>query len=201
MVLPSEPLSLRFEPMLKRFSPMLLLIAACWGVFLINNVLLGGSLLRYGIIPRELIGLPGILWSPLLHVSLAHLTANTVPLLVLGGIVCARSRGEFAEVTIFGTLIGGLGTWLFARNADHIGASGLIFCFFGYLTSMALFRKNIGSILLAVICLFGYGGILRGVLPTSGHISWEGHLAGLLTGVLLAFVRTKFDEDSRRSAS
>ncbi len=179
------------EPMLKRFSPILFLTAVCWLVFGIDYVLGSGHLTRYGIIPRNISSLPGILYAPFLHASFQHLAANTLPLLILGAIICGRSRLEFALVTLAGMLLGGGLTWLFARNACHIGASGLVFCYFGYLASLAYFRRTFGTLLLSLVCLLGYGGMLRGVLPTSTPVSWEGHLAGLAAGVALAWLTSK----------
>jgi membrane associated rhomboid family serine protease len=177
--------------MLKRFTPILVLVSLCWLVFFANNVLMGGYLNQYGIVPRHLASLPTILWAPFLHASFRHLLANTLPLLILGGIICGRNESEFTVVAVAGTLIGGALTWLFARNGSHIGASGLIFCFFGYLASMAWFRRTFGTLLLSIICIVAYGGMLRGLFPTSSSVSWEGHAAGLLTGVLLAWASSK----------
>jgi membrane associated rhomboid family serine protease len=165
-------------------------------VFVVNNLLWNGHLLQYGIIPRHLNGLPGIICAPFLHASFQHLAANTVPLLVLGGILCARSRAEFTGVTVAGILLGGGLTWLVARNAVHIGASGLIFCFFGYLASLAWFNRTIGALLISVVCIVGYGGMLRGILPTSTAISWEAHVAGLVAGVSLAWSSAKLKKTS-----
>jgi len=139
-----------------RFAPIIILTAVCWLVFVINNLIGGGHLSRYGIVPRHLSGVPGILWAPFLHGSFKHLAANTVPLLILGGILCARSGREFALVTIGGIVLGGGLTWLLARNASHIGASGLVFCFFGYLASLAFFRRTLGALTLSVVCVVGY---------------------------------------------
>jgi membrane associated rhomboid family serine protease len=179
--------------MLKRFTPIIAVIAICWLVFFINNFLLGGHLNQYGIVPRHLASLPTILWAPFLHASFRHLVANTLPLFILGGIICTRNQSEFTAVAVAGTLLGGALTWLFARNGSHIGASGLIFCFFGYLASMAWFRRTFGTLLLSIICIVAYGGILRGLLPTSSSVSWEGHAAGLVTGVLLAWASSKLN--------
>jgi membrane associated rhomboid family serine protease len=184
---------------LKRFTPVLALTAVCWVVFLVNNLMLGGQLSQFGIIPRRLSGLPGILCSPFLHASYRHLVANTLPLLILGGIICARGKGEFATVTTGGVLLGGLLTWLFARSAYHIGASGLIFTFFGYLASLAWFNRNIPTLLLSLICIVGYGGLVRGLIPTSGAVSWESHLAGFLSGVLLAWAASKIGKEPKHA--
>ncbi len=188
----SEPASaIRSLPVVKRFVPILFLVAVCWLVFVVNNLFLGGYLNRYGIIPRHLASLPATLWAPFLHGSYKHLLANTAPLLVLGGIICARSRSEFAAVTLAGTVTGGVLTWLFARSASHIGASGLIFCFFGYLASMAWFRRTFGTLLLSTVCILAYGGLLRGLWPGETAVSWEGHLAGFVAGVMLAWLGSK----------
>src|SRR5262249_12328106 len=160
----------------------------CWAVFVLNNLILNGHLTQYGIRPRHVDGLPGIFLSPFLHLSFHHLVANTLPLLILGGLICARSRTEFALVTVTGILLSGALTWLIGRTAYHIGASGLIFCFFGYLSSLAWFERKPGTFILSLVCLVGYGGILRGVLPTASAVSWEAHLAGLFSGIVLAWL-------------
>ena len=177
--------------MLKRFTPKITLTALCWVVFVLDNLIWQGNLTQHGIIPRRLDSLTGIIWSPFLHASYQHLAANTLPLLILGGIVCARGKGEFALVTAGGILLGGILTWLFARNACHIGASGLIFCYFGYVASLAWFNRTFGTLCLSVVCILGYGGMIKGILPTLAGISWEGHLAGLVTGVVLGALMSK----------
>lgn len=187
--------------MFKRFSPIIVLTAICWLVFVVNNLVLGGRYDAYGIVPRHVSSLLGIIWAPFLHASFRHIAANTVPLLVLGGIICARSRSEFAIVTLAGIVLGGALTWLVARPACHIGASGLIFSYFGYLASLALFRRTFGALCLSVICLIGYGGIIRGLMPTSAAISWEGHAAGLLAGVLVGWLASKLDKTPAEPAN
>jgi membrane associated rhomboid family serine protease len=180
--------------MLKRCAPILLLTAFCWLVFGVNNLLLNGRFESYGIVPRHIGHLSGILWAPFLHGSFSHLAANTVPLLLLGGVLCSRGWGEFIIVTVLGILLGGSLTWLVARPACHIGASGLIFAYFGYLASLALFRRTFGSFLLSVVCLLAYGGMLRGILPTATAVSWEGHAAGLFAGVVMAWFMAKLEK-------
>jgi len=175
----------------KRFTPIIALTALCWLVFGVNNLLLDGHLTQYGIVPRQISGLWGILWTPLLHGSFAHLAANTPPLLILGAAICSRGRSEFVLITLGGILLGGGLTWLVGRNACHVGASGLIFCYFGYLASLAWFNRTVGTLLLSLVCIVAYGGIVRGLLPTSPGVSWESHVAGLVAGVALAGLTTK----------
>jgi membrane associated rhomboid family serine protease len=176
---------------IKRFTPILLLTAVCWLVFLVNNVFLKGHFDQYGITPRQVSSLPGIIYAPFLHASYEHLAANTLPLLILGAIICGRSRREFVVVTVLGILVTGGLTWLFARSACHIGASGLIFCYFGYLASLAYFHRSFGTLCLSIVCIIGYGGMIRGVVPTSAAVSWENHLAGLVAGAALAWLMAK----------
>jgi membrane associated rhomboid family serine protease len=171
---------------MKRFTPILSLVALCWVVFVVNNIILHGALTPYGIHPRQVGSLPGIVFSPFLHGSFAHLAANTLPLLILGVIISARSKADFIGVTAIGIILGGGLVWLLARSADHIGASGLIFCYFGFLTSRAWFDRTILTFVVALICLVGYGGILFGILPLFPGVSWEAHLAGLIAGVASA---------------
>jgi membrane associated rhomboid family serine protease len=178
---------------IKRFTPILVLTVVCWLVFLVNNLIWKGHFDQYGITPRQVRSLPGIICAPFLHASYEHLAANTLPLLILGAIICGRSRGEFVVVTVLGILVTGGLTWLLARRACHIGASGLIFCYFGYLASLAYFNRTFGALCLSVVCILGYGGMIRGVLPTSTPISWESHLAGLVVGTALAWLMAKLN--------
>jgi membrane associated rhomboid family serine protease len=184
---------------LSRFVPIIALTAICWLVLGLDNFIWHGRLAQHGIIPRHIGSITGIVWAPFLHASARHLAANTLPLLILGGIICGRSRSEFAVVTVAGILLGGGLTWLIARNASHIGASGLIFCYFGYLASMAWFRRTFGTLCLSVVCILGYGGIVRGILPTAAAVSWESHLSGLIAGVVLAgfMAKLKKEEEPR----
>jgi membrane associated rhomboid family serine protease len=182
----------------KRFLPIIVLATGCWLMFVINNLLWKGQLSQYGIVPRDVGGLAGILWAPFLHGSFKHLAANTLPLLILGGIICGRSKGEFVIVSLGGILLGGGLTWIFARHASHIGASGLIFCFFGYLASLAYFQRSVGNLVLSAVCILGYGGMLFGILPTSAAVSWEAHLGGLVAGVALAWMAAKLNPPQPR---
>jgi len=167
--------------------------------FAVNNLISDGHLSRYGIIPRHVSSLPGIIWAPFLHGSFRHLAANTLPLLILGGILCARSKGEFALITLGGMIVGGGLTWLLARSAVHIGASGLVFCYFGYLASLAYFRRTFGTLLLSVVCTLGYGGMLRGILPTSAAVSWEAHVAGLIAGIALGWLAARWNKPAKEA--
>jgi membrane associated rhomboid family serine protease len=161
------------------------IVLLMWGVALVN-VLLGHQLIVWGIRPRTASGLLGILLSPFLHDGIGHLLVNTIPFVVLGWLVILHGTGMFLEVSVFVILLSGAGTWLFGRSAYHVGASGLIFGYFGFLVARGYYERSLGSILVAFVTILLYGGMLWGVLPLIAHISWEGHLFGLLAGVLAA---------------
>ncbi len=178
--------------MLAKLKTNLLLVLAAvallWAVEA-ANLLTGHNLNAWGILPRTVTGLRGIPLSPFIHGSLSHLLVNTVPFLVLGGLVALQGRRAFLGVSLFVTVTGGAAVWLFGRSAYHIGASGLIFGFFGYLVGRGWYERSLSSILIALATLFFYGGLVWGVLPATTYISWEGHLFGLLAGILAARIQ------------
>ncbi len=163
------------------------LIAVTWVVEIIDWIVPGRWLDSFGIRPRTLSGLMGIAFAPFLHGGLAHLMANTVPFLTLGFLVMLRGMGAFIGVSLLIIVLGGLGVWLLAPgNTIHIGASGLIFGYIGYLLARGYFERSFGSLAIAAIVALVYGGALWGVLPTDPRISWQGHLFGFLAGVATA---------------
>lgn len=155
---------------------------------------------RHGIHPRSLSGLYGILLAPFLHADFGHLALNTLPFVVLGGAVLLRGVRTFWTVTIAVVLAGGLGVWLVAPGfTNHIGASGLIFGYLGFLLARGVFEKSAASILVAVIVLTTYGGLIIGVLPLRAGISWQSHLFGFLAGVATARLMTSALRDKVES--
>ncbi len=167
-------------------------VGLLWVIHIVNAVLFRGSLVGLGIHPRTLWGLVGILFAPFLHGSVAHISANTVPLVVLGALVMARRKRDLAVVSAFSALVGGLGIWLVGGAATvHIGASILVFGYLGYLLLRGVFERRLWPILGSVFVFFLYGGALWGVLPGQAGVSWQGHLFGLLGGILAArFLRS-----------
>jgi membrane associated rhomboid family serine protease len=161
------------------------LVALMWGLELVD-LGLGGRLDRFGIWPRRSEGLMGIVFAPFLHGGWRHLISNTVPFLVLGWLIMAKDFGEWLVVTLVVGLISGLGTWIFGSNGVHIGASGVIFGYFGFLIARSVVERSIGSILLAAVTIVMFGGMIWGILPIRVGISWEGHLFGLLGGIVAA---------------
>ncbi|MFP4133240.1 MAG: rhomboid family intramembrane serine protease [Halothece sp.] len=164
------------------------LTAILWLVEIIDTfVLQSYDLNRFGILPRELLGLRGILFAPFLHGNFTHLIANTVPFLSLGWLVMLQRTSDFWQVTAMTILVGGLGTWLIGQPGVHIGASILIFGYLGFLLFRGYFQRNAPSIALSIIVAVFYGSLIFGVLPTRAGVSWEGHLFGFIGGVIAAY--------------
>jgi membrane associated rhomboid family serine protease len=164
------------------------MVVVLWAIELVNT-LLGARLNAFGIRPRELGGLSGILFAPFLHGGWRHLMSNTVPLVVLSSLILAKDVGEWVAVTVLAALGSGLGTWIFgAPYSVHIGASGVVFGYFGYLVTRAYFERSIGSIFVSMLVIMLFGGMIWGILPIKIGISWEGHLFGLLGGIGTAWL-------------
>ena len=175
--------------------PFLILVGSLsvfWVVEIIDVVLPFWGLDQYGIRPRTERGLWGILASPFLHGGFDHLIGNSVPFLILGWLTMFRERWHFALVTVMAMLLGGLGVWAFgATGSVHIGASGVIFGYLGFLLLSGFFERRFGAILVSLGVGVAYGGLVWGVLPSQPGISWEGHLFGFLAGILAAYVAAR----------
>jgi membrane associated rhomboid family serine protease len=161
------------------------LVGLMWGLEILD-VFLRGGLNYYGIIPRTTIGLRGIFLAPFLHSGFGHLISNTVPFVVLGWFVMLRGVSEFWKVSAIAVLASGIGVWIFGSSGLHIGASGVIFGYFGFLLARAYYDRSPLSIALALTVGLLYGGMIWGVLPTGMRISWEGHLFGFVGGFIAA---------------
>jgi len=166
-------------------------VALIWVLEIIDQVIPGRTLDGFGIHPRQISGLWGILFAPFLHVSIAHVAANTIPFVALGWLVMLRDIRDFFFVTFAAMTIGGLGTWVFGATGNHIGASGVIFGYLGYLMLRGFFERSIPAIAFSLLVFFLYGGLLWGVLPLQRGISWEGHLFGYVGGVVAAYILSK----------
>lgn len=141
---------------------------------------------RFGIVPRTLAGLPGILFSPFLHADLQHLLANSLPLFVLLILVLSNREYHPLRTLLALWIASGLGTWLIGRgHSVHIGASAIIFGLVAYLIVAGWRIRSWKSALIAIVVALLYGGIFYGVLPRDGAVSWEGHLCGALAGAWL----------------
>jgi membrane associated rhomboid family serine protease len=163
------------------------LAVALWVVFLADWIL-PLDFNRWGIAPRELGGIWGVVLSPFLHANLGHLLSNFLPLMILLALLLATQRHGWS-IALQIVLLGGLLLWIFGRPAVHVGASGLIYGLIAYLMVAGFRQGRFGPALSALLVGFLYGGtLLSGVLPSVGdHVSWDGHLTSAIAGGLLAY--------------
>jgi membrane associated rhomboid family serine protease len=146
---------------------------------------------QLAMVPRTKNGLVGLITAPFIHGSFSHLAANLPPFLVLGALVLRRVESQFLDVSL--TIAFGQGAllWLFGRKAAHVGMSGVIFGYFGYLLALAWFTQTIADLLVAGCVLVFYGGMLVGIAPARSATSWEGHLFGLTAGLGTAWFQNR----------
>ncbi|WP_144963730.1 rhomboid family intramembrane serine protease [Gillisia sp. Hel_I_86] len=165
----------------------LLFILIIWLVFWFE-IRFGFDFNHFGIQPRTLKGLRGILFSPFIHSDIKHLFHNTIPLFILTMALFYFYRNISWKVLFVGLLLTGFFTWVIGRPANHIGASGIIYLLASFLFFKGIFSKYYRLIALSLIVVFLYGGMLWFVVPVDPKISWEGHLSGLGVGLLLASI-------------
>jgi membrane associated rhomboid family serine protease len=174
------------SPVLRGFALVAGMAAVMWVVEIADQVA-DGRLDSYGIEPREVDGLDGVVFAPFLHAGWDHLIGNTIPFLLLGFAIALGGIARVATVTLIVAVVGGLGTWLVApANTVHIGASGIVFGYAAYLVARGIYSRSPVQIALGVLVLAVWGTtLLRGLVPEDG-ISWQGHLFGAIGGVLAA---------------
>lgn len=162
-------------------------VALLWVLEAFNSAT--GSLSTYGLSPREVGELRDVIPMAFLHHGFDHLMSNTVPLLILGFLAALTGLRRFAAVVLTIMLVGGLGVWLTAAdNTVTAGASGVVFGLLGYLLVRGFVDRNAVDIVTGLLVLLFYGSALWGVLPTNSAVSWQGHLFGLIGGVMAAFM-------------
>lgn len=155
-----------------------------------------------GIEPREVDGLDGIVFAPMLHGGWDHLVGNTFPVVVLGFLALATGLARGLAATAIVWVVGGMGTWLTGdTGSTHIGASVLVFGWLTYLISRGWFARKAGQIALGLVVLVLYGSLLWGVLPGQNGISWQGHLFGAMGGLLAGWVLSGNERRHRRHAN
>ena len=160
-----------------------------WLLEVVDQFIFGSGLDAFGVRPWSVDGLRGIIFAPFLHAGFGHLIANTVPFLVLGWLVMIKRIRDFVLVTFIVMVISGLGIWFFGSPLSiHLGASSLIFGYFGFLLLRGYFERSPQAIFFSVIVGVVYGGLLWGVLPIQDGISWQGHLFGFVGGGLAAYL-------------
>lgn len=172
---------------IKKNTVFVLSIIALLLLLNIINRLLGNRLNYLGIIPRTARGLIGVFFSPFLHRDFNHLFFNSIPLFVLANLVLLNGRTAFYIISFITIALSGLGVWLFGRRAIHVGASGLIMGYFGYLLANVYFSINTTTIILGILCLYYFGGLVINLFPGEKDVSWEGHVFGFIAGIITAY--------------
>ncbi|MCB0165421.1 MAG: rhomboid family intramembrane serine protease [Anaerolineae bacterium] len=166
-----------------------LLVIAVWIIHLIDTVLGGGLKQYFGLRPRTTLNPLAFLISPFLHVDFKHLITNTLPLFILGTLVMVQGQLAFWVTTLIIIIAAGIGIWLFGQaNTVHVGASGLILGYFGYLLANVFFSPNWATIIVAGIVALLYLGLIWQVVPLKKGISTMGHLFGFLGGIAAAWI-------------
>lgn len=162
------------------------LVAVLFAIEVIN-ILTGRSLNQFGLVPRQTDALLGILFGPLLHGSVAHFLSNILTLGIFSFLMLQYGVARYLHVTLWILLTSGLLVWIFARPAIHVGASGLIYGYFGYLVLAGFLSRKLKLILVSLAVAVFYGGLVFGVLPSRPFVSWEWHLAGMVSGLVAAW--------------
>ena len=164
-------------------------VALFWLIELIDWLPGGRNLDGYGVHPRDLSNWSGIFYAPFLHSDFAHVAANTLPFIVLGWLILLRGYRDWIIVSVGSMLASSLGAWLFGQpRSVHIGASGVLFGYFGFLLVRAISERSLKAISAALIVVLMYGSLIWGVLPLVEGVSWQMHLFGFLGGAVLAWV-------------
>jgi membrane associated rhomboid family serine protease len=176
--------------------PSIVFVTLVWLAFIVDHAgLFGGNFSQWGIQPSAVSGLRGILFSPFIHASFSHLLSNTLPLFILIWFLFYFYRNIASGVFVSLWLLSGLTTWLIGRSSMHVGASGLVFAILFFLFFSGIFRKYIPLTAVSMIVAFIYGGTVWSIFPITElvdpTISWEGHLSGAISGLLLAVIFRK----------
>ncbi|GLW10471.1 rhomboid family intramembrane serine protease [Microtetraspora sp. NBRC 13810] len=167
---------------------MIGIVAVMWAVEIIDYIS-PADLDLYGIVAGDPDHLSGILLAPFLHAGFAHLMANSLPLAILGFLAAIRGIGRFLAASLIIILISGAGVWLTSDpRFVTVGASGLVFGYFGYVVARGLFDRRIFDIVVGIGVAIAYYSLVWGLFPNQEGISWQGHLFGLIGGVVAAWV-------------
>jgi membrane associated rhomboid family serine protease len=168
----------------------LIILGVMWAVFGFEHYY-EISCSAYGIYPRDFVGLRGVLLAPFIHGDLQHIINNSYPILILGTALYFFYPKAANAVVVYSFLMTGLWVWAMARPSFHIGASGVIYAWGAFLFSSGAINRNIRMMGLSLLVVFLYGSLVWGVLPIVPEVSWESHLLGALSGIILAFVFRK----------
>ena len=169
-----------------------MLILLIWIIKLIE-IVFNVNFYLYGIYPRKVGSIIGILLFPLIHADLKHTAMNTIPMILLGTSINYIFPKSAKYVWAAAYFIPGIFIWIFAREGYHIGASGIVYCLWAFIFFSGIFRRDKRTTALSLLLLFIYGGILIGLFPIKNEMSWEGHFAGFMTGLIFSILLRKLD--------
>ncbi|MEX0284122.1 MAG: rhomboid family intramembrane serine protease [Paracoccaceae bacterium] len=175
------------QVVVRRFAALAVFVGVVWIIQVVNWATGYGLNDAFGLIPRRVSGLDGILAMPVLHGSFSHLVSNTAPLLLMGAVLMMTATRALWAVNGVIVVLGGVLVWLFGSTAIHIGASGLVFGWFGFLITRGAVDRSLMALGAALGVGILYGSILWGVVPGQPGVSWEAHLFGALAGGVAAF--------------
>ena len=164
----------------------ILLLLAVLAVIEVLNLISGRALNQLGNIPRYVPGLKGIFLGPFIHGSLQHFFSNIIPLAIFSYLMLQYGLRRYVLVSLWLIVLTGILVWLFGRSASHIGASGLVYGYFGYLLLAGFLNKSVKLLLISLLVAFFYGGLIWGVMPSRPFVSWESHLFGFIAGLIAA---------------
>lgn len=185
----------KFKPYMLAFS--LYSVLFLWIVYWFE-VKWGFNFTKYGLYPRTLKGLRGILFSPFIHSGIKHLFNNSIPLFVLLLSLFYFYNKIALKVLVYGLLLSGILTWIIARDSYHIGASGIVYLLFSFVLFSGIISRYNRLIAVSLIVIFLYGSMIWYILPIEEGISWEGHLSGFLVGLFLAIVYRNYGPKKKR---
>ncbi len=168
----------------------LIFTAVIWFVYIID-LIIPYDFSYAGIMPRSIAGLKGIVLSPFIHASLLHIISNTLPLFILSFLLFLFYKKWSWIIIASSVIITGIAVWLVARSSFHVGASGLIYALAAFLVTTGFYIKSVKALLVSIFVIIAYGGLIWGVLPSRPWVSWESHLFGAATGVLIAVMLHK----------
>jgi membrane associated rhomboid family serine protease len=171
----------------RHVMPLLLKIIGALWLFNILNWMTKSRFNLLGLFPRKIYGLPGLIFSPLLHADFTHLLFNTLPLFTLSLFILSMGVKLFLHVTAIIWLLQGLLVWCFGRKGNHIGASGVIAGYFAFVLAQAIDKPSVTTLFVGGIALYYFGGILLSLFPSEERVSWEGHLFGFIAGIFAVY--------------
>jgi membrane associated rhomboid family serine protease len=168
------------------------ILAIIWISYALDLVLINVSFTQFGLLPRTIKGLFGIITCPFIHAGFFHIVSNSVPLFVLLTITAVFFKRNSYYVVMLIIILGGIMVWLFGRSSYHVGASGLVYGLAAFLIAFGIYKKKIIPLVISLFVAFTYGiSMLIGALPIFPGVSWEGHIFGAVAGVITAKIASK----------